>query len=175
MKSQGGDGAAGRRAKGVLNVTLDDTDRKIVTQLQKNGRSTYTKLGQTSGLSEAAARQRVQRLLDGGVVQIVAVTDPAALGFRVMATIGLHIEGDLMVVADAVAAISEVDFVVITSGSFDLLIEVVCLDDRHLLMLLNEQIRSIPGVRSTETFIHLRLHKQTYPWPPGAYEDLGSH
>jgi Lrp/AsnC family transcriptional regulator for asnA, asnC and gidA len=158
-----------------VNVSLDDADRKIVTQLQQNGRSTYTKLGQAAGLSEAAARQRVQRLLDGGVVQIVAVTDPAALGFRVMATIGLHTEGDLMLVADAVAAIPEVDFVVITSGSFDLLIEIVCLDDRHLLTLLNDQIRSIPGVRSTETFIHLRLHKQTYPWPPGAYDDVGSH
>jgi hypothetical protein len=88
-----------------------------------------------------------------------------------MASIGLHVEGDLMTVADAVAAIAEVDFVVITSGSFDILVEVVCHDDRHLLALLNDQIRSIPGVHSTETFIHLRLHKQTYPWPPGPSTD----
>jgi Lrp/AsnC family transcriptional regulator, regulator for asnA, asnC and gidA len=172
MKVEGGR-AAGRNRKGS-RVILDDADRKIVTELQHNGRSTYTKLGKAAGLSEAAARQRVQRLLDGGVVQIVAVTDPAALGFRVMATIGLHVEGDVMMVADAVSAIPEVDFVVITSGSFDLLIEIVCEDDRHLLMLLNDQIRSIPGVRSTETFMHLRLHKQTYPWPPGAYDSDGS-
>jgi Lrp/AsnC family transcriptional regulator for asnA, asnC and gidA len=162
-----------RNRKGGPGFELDAADRAIVKELQKNGRSTYTKLGAAAGLSEAAARQRVQRLLDSGVVQVVAVTDPAAFGFRLMATIGLHVEGDLMVVADAVAAIPEVDFVVITSGSFDVLVEVVCHDDRHLLALLNDQIRSIPGVRSTETFIHLRLHKQTYPWPPGAFDGTG--
>jgi Lrp/AsnC family transcriptional regulator, regulator for asnA, asnC and gidA len=159
-----------RNRKGGPGFELDDADRLIVKQLQKNGRSTYTKLGEAAGLSEAAARQRVQRLLDSGVVQVVAVTDPAAFGFRLMATIGLRVEGDLMVVADEVGAIPEVDFVVITAGSFDILVEVVCQDDRHLLSLLNDQIRSIPGVRSTETFMHLRLHKQTYPWPPGAFD-----
>lgn len=159
-----------RSRKGGSQFELDEADRLIVKQLQKNGRSTYTKLGEAAGLSEAAARQRVQRLLDAKVVQVVAATDPAAFGFRMMATIGLHVEGDLMAVADAVAAIPEIDFVVITSGSFDILVEVVCHDDRHLLSLLNDGIRSIPGVRSAETFIHLRLHKQTYPWPPGAFD-----
>ncbi len=75
-----------------------------------------------------------------------------------------------MTIADAVAAIPTSDLVVITSGSFDILVEVVCHDDRHLLSVLNDQIRSIPGVRSSETFIHLLLHEQTYPWPPRAFD-----
>jgi Lrp/AsnC family transcriptional regulator, regulator for asnA, asnC and gidA len=162
-----------RNRKDSAGVELDNADRRIVKELQRNGRSTYTRLGQVAGLSEAAARHRVQRLLDSRIIQVVAVTDPAAFGFRLMATIGLHVEGDLMAVADAVSAIPEIDFVVITSGSFDILVEIVCHDDRHLLSVLNDQIRTIPGVRSSETFIHLRLHKQTYPWPPGAFDGVG--
>ena len=109
-------------------------------------------------------RQRVQRLVESGVVQIVAVTDPLTLGFRREAMIGLKIEGDLRGVADIIAAIPEVSYVVVVSGSFDLLMEVVCEDDDHLLALLNDKVRSIPGVRSTETFTYLRLYKQTYAW-----------
>ena len=109
-------------------------------------------------------RQRVQRLVESGVVQIVAVTDPLTLGFRREAMIGLKIEGDLRGVADIIAAIPEVSYVVVVSGSFDLLMEVVCEDDEHLLALLNDKVRSIPGVRSTETFTYLRLYKQTYAW-----------
>lgn len=119
------------------------------------------------GLSEAATRQRVQRLLENEVLKIVAVTDPVVSGSRLGATIGLRTDGDLFEVADAVAAISEVDFVVITAGSFDLLIELQCSDDSHLLTILNDQIRTLAGVRSTETFIYLRMHKQAYAWPPG--------
>ena len=109
-------------------------------------------------------RQRVQRLVESGVVQIVAVTDPLTLGFRREAMIGLKIEGDLRGVADLIASIPEVSYVVVVSGSFDLLMEVVCEDDDHLLALLNDKVRSIPGVRSTETFTYLRLYKQTYAW-----------
>jgi Lrp/AsnC family transcriptional regulator for asnA, asnC and gidA len=92
------------------------------------------------------------------------VTDPLTLGFRREAMIGLKIEGDLRGVADLIASIPEVSYVVVVSGSFDLLMEVVCEDDDHLLALLNDKVRSIPGVRSTETFTYLRLYKQTYAW-----------
>ena len=102
-------------------------------------------------------RQRVQRLIEGNVVQIVAVTDPLTLGFRRQAMIGVKTEGDIRDVADTLAAIPEVDYVVVVAGSFDLLFEVVCEDDEHLLDVLNDKVRTIPGVRSTETFTYLRL------------------
>lgn len=145
-------------------VAIDDVDKAIVEALQQDGRLPYTRLAGQVGLSEAAVRQRVQRLVDSGVVQIVAVTDPMTLGFRRNAMIGLKVEGDLRTVAAAIAAIPEVSYVVVVSGSFDLLMEVVCEDDDHLLALLNDTVRAIPGVRSTETFTYLKLFKQTYAW-----------
>ena len=155
---------SGERASSDKAVVIDDIDKAIIEQLQQDGRLPYTKLGAAVGLSEAAVRQRVQRLVESGVVQIVAVTDPLTLGFRREAMIGLKIEGDLRGVADIIASIPEVSYVVVVSGSFDLLMEVVCEDDEHLLALLNDNVRSIPGVRSTETFTYLRLYKQTYAW-----------
>ena len=143
---------------------MDDVDKAIVEALQHDGRLPYTKLAAEVGLSEAAVRQRVARLTESGVVQIVAVTDPLMLGFRRMAMIGLKVEGDLREVSNAIAAIPEVSYVVIVSGSFDMMMEVVCEDDDHLLALLNDTVRSIPGVRSTETFTYLKLSKQTYAW-----------
>jgi Lrp/AsnC family transcriptional regulator for asnA, asnC and gidA len=96
-------------------------------------------------------------------MQIVAVTDPLTLGFRRQAMIGLKCDGDLEKVADALAAMDEIDYVVITAGSFDLLLEVVCEDDDHLLEILS-QVRGVPSVRSTETLVYLKLVKQTYTW-----------
>ncbi len=145
-------------------VFLDATNKRIIEQLQRDGRMSYAALAKAVGLSEAAVRQRVQRLLDGGVMQIVAVTDPLMLGFHRQVMIGLTTAGDLRRVADQLAAIPEVDYVVICAGGYDLLVELVCTDDEHLLGLLNEQIRSIPGVTRTETFVYLKLAKQSYAW-----------
>ena len=138
--------------------------KAIIEALQADGRMPYTRLGAVVGLSEAAVRQRVQRLTESGVVQIVAVTDPLMLGFNRMAMVGLKVEGDLRTVAADIAAIPDVSYVVIVSGSFDLLMEVVCEDDDHLLSILNDKVRAIPGIRSTETFTYLRLDKQTFAW-----------
>jgi Lrp/AsnC family transcriptional regulator for asnA, asnC and gidA len=143
---------------------LDDVSKAIVEQLQEDGRRPYATIGKAIGLSEAAVRQRVQRLTDSGVMQIVAVTDPLQVGFSRQAMIGLRCEGDLSLVADALAAMREVDYVVITAGGFDLLCEVVCEDDDHLLEVLNQKIRTLPGVRTTETFVYLKLRKQLYNW-----------
>jgi Lrp/AsnC family transcriptional regulator for asnA, asnC and gidA len=151
-------------SKKAAPVELDDADKALVELLQTDGRLPYTRLAAHVGLSEAAVRQRVQRLIENKVVQIVAVTDPLTLGFRRQAMVGVKIEGDIIAVADALTLISEVDYVVCTSGSFDLLFELVCEDDDHLLNLLNDRVRTIPGVRSTETFMYLRLRKQTYAW-----------
>jgi Lrp/AsnC family transcriptional regulator for asnA, asnC and gidA len=145
-------------------VVLDDHDKSIIEQLQQDGRRPYTQIAKAVGLSEAAIRQRVQRLLEGSVMQIVAVTDPLMLGFLRQAMVALCVEGDVRVVADTVAAMPEIDYVVYTAGRFDLLCEVVVEDDAHLLTLLNDKVRLIPGVKSMETFIYLKLHKQTYEW-----------
>jgi Lrp/AsnC family transcriptional regulator for asnA, asnC and gidA len=145
-------------------ANLDDADKAIVELLQQDGRLPYVRLAAHVGLSEAAVRQRVQRLIENKVVQIVAVTDPLTLGFQRQAMVGVKIEGDIIAVADALTLIPEVDYVVCTSGSFDLLFEIVCEDDEHVLALLNDHVRTIPGVRSTETFMYLSLRKQTYAW-----------
>jgi Lrp/AsnC family transcriptional regulator for asnA, asnC and gidA len=155
---------APRSARPRRNTDLDDADKALIELLQEDGRMPYTRLAASVGLSEAAVRQRVQHLIDDNVVQIVAVTDPLRLGFTRQAMVGLRTEGDIHAVADMLAAIPEIDYVVFTSGSFDLLFEAVCEDDEHLLALLNDKVRSIAGVRSTETFTYLRLHKQTYAW-----------
>ena len=150
-------------ARRSQDVHLDEIDRAIIEQLQRDGRLPYTRLGAAVGLSEAAARQRVQRLLDAGVMQIVAVTDPLSLGMRRMAMFGIKCEGDVSLVADKIAAVDDVDYLVITAGSFDILIEVVVEDDERLLELMN-RVRTIPGVRGLESFIYLRLRKQTFTW-----------
>jgi Lrp/AsnC family transcriptional regulator, regulator for asnA, asnC and gidA len=144
--------------------SLDATSKAIIEQLQQDGRRPYASIGAAVGLSEAAVRQRVQRLVRTGVVQIVAVTDPVQVGFSRQAMIGIRAEGNLDPVVAALGEMHEVDYVVVTAGSFDILVEVVCEDDDHLLHLLNERIRTIPGVRSTESFVYLKLSKQTYTW-----------
>jgi Lrp/AsnC family transcriptional regulator, regulator for asnA, asnC and gidA len=144
-------------------VVLDDLSKQIIEQLQHDGRMPYATIGKAVGLSEAAVRQRVQRLQDAGVMQIVAVTDPLTLGFPRQAMIGINCEGDLEAVADELAAIEEIDYVVLTAGSFDVIVEVVCEGDGHLLEILSK-IRAIPSVRGTESFVYLKLRKQTYSW-----------
>jgi Lrp/AsnC family transcriptional regulator for asnA, asnC and gidA len=145
-------------------VHLDGVSKEIIAQLQQDGRRSYSSIGKAVGLSEAAVRQRVQRLIESGVMQIVAVTDPLELGFARQSMIGIKVRGSLLEAADRLAALEEVDYVVVTSGPFDILIEAVCESDDHLLELLSDRIRAIPGVESTETFMYLKLVKQTYSW-----------
>jgi Lrp/AsnC family transcriptional regulator for asnA, asnC and gidA len=144
-------------------VQLDGISKQIIEQLQQDGRRSYAAIGKAVGLSEAAVRQRVQKLLDLGVMQIVAVTDPLMLGFQRQVMIAVKCEGDLMAVADQLAEIAEIDYVVVTAGSFDILVELVCESDEQLLALLG-RIRAVPTVTSTESFVYLKLWKQTYSW-----------
>jgi Lrp/AsnC family transcriptional regulator for asnA, asnC and gidA len=143
---------------------LDETSKAIIAQLQQDGRRSYASIGKAVGLSEAAVRQRVQRLIESGVMQIVAVTDPLQLGFARQAMVGIRVTGALEPVADALSAIREVAYVVLTAGSYDLLAEVVCESDEHLLDIISNEIRGIPGVAGTETLVYLKLRKQTYSW-----------
>ena len=148
----------------VSEPILDDINKRLIEHLQRDGRMSYAGLAKVVGLSEAAVRQRVQRLLDNDLMQIVAVTDPLTLGFARQAMVGLRVNGDLRAIADEIAAIPEVDYVVIAAGRYDLLVELVCTDDEHLLDLLNEKVRAIEGVSATDTFMYLKLAKQTYAW-----------
>jgi Lrp/AsnC family transcriptional regulator for asnA, asnC and gidA len=145
-------------------VALDDVSKAIVEQLQQDGRRSYADIGKHVGLSEAAVRQRVQRLTETGVMQIVAVTDPMQLGFYRQAMIGIRVSGDVREIADRLAALPAIDYVVLTAGTFDLLVEVVCENDDDLIELLNAEIRTLPGVVSTDTFVYLKLRKQFYNW-----------
>lgn len=144
-------------------VRLDATAKRIIELLQVDGRTSYAAIAKEVGLSEGGVRARVQRLLDAGLMQIVAVTDPVQVGFNRQAMIGIRTSGDLQEVGDRVAEIPEVDYVVTTAGSFDVMAEVVCEDDAQLLDVVR-RIRHVTGVLSTETFVYLKLNKQHYNW-----------
>lgn len=148
----------------MSSQSLDETDRALIHLLQRDGRRPYTQLAKEVGLSEAAVRQRVQRMLDNETMQIVAVTDPLQLGLNRQAMVLIRVNGDVREVADQLEQIDEVDYLVVTAGSVDLLAEVVVSDDDALFSLLNDKIRQIPGVLSTETITYLGLRKQTYQW-----------
>ena len=141
----------------------DDVSKAIIQQLQEDGRRAYATIGKAVGLSEAAVRQRVQKLVETGVMQIVAVTDPMQVGFDRQAMVAISATGDVEAIADQLAEILEIVYIVVIAGAFDVLAEVVVTDDDHLLSLLH-RIRSISGVQRTETFLYLKLTKQTYNW-----------
>ena len=145
-------------------VTLDALDRRIITELQIDGRRAYGAIATEIGLSEAAVRRRVQRLRDQGALEIVAITDPVQLGFHREAMLGVKVSGDVRAAADAIGAIDEAIYVVLTAGSFDLIVEIIAEDDDHLVRIMNDQIRRIDGVVAVETFLYLKLAKQTYSW-----------
>jgi Lrp/AsnC family transcriptional regulator for asnA, asnC and gidA len=140
-------------------------DKRIIEHLQADGRRPFTQIAAELGVSEAAVRARTNRLVERGVLQVVGVTDPLRLGFQQMAMIGVKCEAErLMQVAEAIAAFPEVDYVVVTAGSYDLLVETVAEDNEALLRFLAERLRRVEGVRETETFVYLRMVKQTYQW-----------
>jgi len=145
-------------------AVLDDVSKAIIEQLQQDGRRPYATIGKAVGLSEAAVRQRVSKLLETGVMQIVAVTDPLQVGFNREAMIGIEVDGDMEAVADLLSLMDEISYIILTAGSFDIILEVVCEDDEALLEVINRKIRAIPGVRRTETFMYLKLRKQSYTW-----------
>jgi Lrp/AsnC family transcriptional regulator for asnA, asnC and gidA len=145
-------------------AALDAIDRAIIAQLQVDGRLPYSKLGPAVGLSEAAVRQRVQRLMENGLMQVVAVTDPLVLRDSMMAMVGLRVQGDSRLVAEQISALPESIYVVAVSGTFDIILELVCDSREELLTVLNEKIRAIPGVTATESFMYLSLYKHTFAY-----------
>lgn len=148
-------------------IPIDEIDKAIIRLLQLDGRMAYAKLGPEVGLSSAAARQRVQRLIENGVIEVVAVSQPLKLGFNIQAMVGLRVDGDIRAISAALAEIEEIVYVVVSSGRFDIVTEVVCRDSRQLLSIVNDTIRAMPGVTSTETFTYLNIEKVSYSWGTG--------
>lgn len=151
-----------------MDFELDDKDLQIISALQLDGRASFAEIAREIELSPAAIRLRVKRLLDSGTLDIVAVTDPLRIGFTMQAMIGLTTDGDIEALSGEIGKLGPVTYVVLTAGRFDLLVEVLCTDNDHLLQVIG-QLRALDGVSSTETFTYLRLAKQTYAWglPPG--------
>lgn len=146
-------------------MTVDKVDEQIIALLEQDGRRSYGEIGRAVGLSEAGARQRVNRLRESGLMRIVAISDPLRLGRAVVATVGIRVSGDPRTVAERLALEDAIEWVVITAGSFDLLVEIVCRSEADLLAIISEQIRSIiPEVRETETFMHLHTEKNVFAW-----------
>ena len=146
-------------------MELDRTSRGIISMLQRDGRCPYTEIARRLGISESAVRARVQALTSSGVLQIVGLTDPGNMGFGVMALIGVQANQDLHRIAELVSTWPETTYVVISAGSYDLLVEVVCADNAELL-LLSERLRAVEGVRTTESFIYISRHKLNYAYAP---------
>ena len=145
-------------------IELDDIDKAIVRQLQVDGRMPYSQLAPLVGLSEAATRQRVNRLNERGVMSIVAVTDPIALGYGYQAMLGIQVDAEAAVTAEKLSQIDEAEYVVVTTGRYDVLAELVCTDAEHLLDVIDSKIRNVSGVRNVETLTYLRIVKQSYDW-----------
>ncbi|MEL7155377.1 MAG: Lrp/AsnC family transcriptional regulator [Actinomycetota bacterium] len=145
---------------------IDDTDREIIRHLQTDGRMPYSQLGQLIGLSDAATRQRVNRLTERGVIDIVAVTDPVKIGLGYQALLGITVTTDARTVAEALAGIDDAVYVVMTAGRYDLIAELVCADGDAFVAHLNH-IRTIEGVSQVETIPYLGITKQTYDWGVG--------
>lgn len=153
-----------RRSPVARAHPLDDTAKRIIELLQADGRLSYSAIAKEVGLSEAAVRHRVQKLIDTGAMQVVAVTDPMQMGFARQAMIGIKVSGNVREVAAELSAMEKLDYIVITTGRFDILAELVAESDEELLEILSQQISTLDRVVTTETFLYLRLEKQTYAW-----------
>jgi len=141
---------------------IDDIDQRIIEALQQDGRRPFTKIAADLGISEASVRQRVSNLINNQVMQIVAVTNPIKLGFSLASMIGIRVSGDrLMEVAQEISAFDEVIYLILCTGRFDMLAEVVCRDNDHLLKFLTEKLYKVPGVQQAETYMYLRVCKDT--------------
>ena len=144
---------------------LDDLDKAIIRCLQLDGRRPYAQIGRELKVPEATVRQRAERLINRRVVQVVGVTDPLAMGFQQPALIGIRVDAaKLEQIAEKIAELDEVTYLVVTAGRFDLMCEVVCRDNEHLLRVLTEDLAKIRGINSTETLVELRFVKETYQW-----------
>jgi Lrp/AsnC family transcriptional regulator for asnA, asnC and gidA len=145
-------------------VELDATDKAIIAELQVEGRLSYAKLAPRVGLSEAATRQRVNKLIEREVMEIVAVANPTRLGLKHQTMVGINVDAHVRDIADELSKIEAIDYVVVTAGRYDILAEVFCADATEFLGVINDLIRPIAGISNLEILTYLDLVKQTYNW-----------
>ncbi len=142
---------------------LDEVDRYLIEALRKDGREPFAQIAERLKVSPGMIRQRYNRLVEQGYLKVVAITNPIQHGLKTMAMIGIRTDGASMLeVADQIARLPEVIYLVVASGRFDILAEVVCRDHEDLLRFITDKLYGIEGVRETETFMHLRIVKEIY-------------
>jgi Lrp/AsnC family transcriptional regulator for asnA, asnC and gidA len=156
------DSHAERRGAVTPARRVDELDRRIIEALQASGRESFRRIAARLGVSEGTVRARYARLTGEGILQVVAVTNPLGLGFE-QALIGVKTSGAPSEIADEISRWPEADYVVVTAGQFDIVVELVAADRRGLLELTN-RMRALEGVVSTETFFYLEMWKQLYDW-----------
>ncbi len=153
---------------------VDEIDRQIIAALQEDGRMPYAQIAERLGVSPGMIRQRVNRLIDDNVIQVVAVSNPLRVGYALMALVGIKADGSrLREIAQQIATFEEVLYLVISTGSYDLLAEVICRDNAHLLQFLTERLHSVEGVNDAETYVYLDIVKEIYSWQPPRDPTLG--
>jgi Lrp/AsnC family transcriptional regulator for asnA, asnC and gidA len=154
MESINGSGQAGR---------LDNIDQHIIEAMRKDGREAFAQIAEQLNVSPGMIRQRYNRLVELGYLKVVAVTNPLMMGMRTMALIGIRADGRKMLqVAENVAKLNEVVYLVIVSGRYDIMAEVFCKDDEDMLKFLTEKLAKVDGIRETETFMHMKIMKEIY-------------
>ncbi len=142
---------------------LDEVDRYIIEALRKDGREPFAQIAERLNVSPGMIRQRYGRLIEQGLLKVVAITNPIQSGLKTMAMIGIRTDGNRMLqVADEIARLPEVVYLVVASGRFDILAEVFCRDHEDLLRFITEKLYAIEGVRESETFMHLKIVKEIY-------------
>jgi Lrp/AsnC family transcriptional regulator, regulator for asnA, asnC and gidA len=142
---------------------LDEIDSKIVSILQQDGRLSFAQIAKRMNVSAGMVRVRYNRLVEMGVLRVVAITNPLRMGYQTMALIGIKADGNyLLEAADKIAALDEVIYLIVVSGAYDIIAEIVCRDQNHLLQFLTERLYKIEGVRESETFLHLKIVKEVY-------------
>jgi Lrp/AsnC family transcriptional regulator for asnA, asnC and gidA len=149
----------------TISSKIDDIDLQIIKILNEDGRTPFSQIAQQLDVSTGMIRQRYQRLVQDGVLQVVAVTNPLLMGFTTMAQIGAKVDvGRLQEIAEQIAAFEEVVYLVLITGSYDLHIEVVCRDKSHLMDFLTNKLYSVEGIKDSETFIYMHIAKEVYTW-----------
>lgn len=150
---------------------MDQIDLAIISFLQSDGRIPYTEIARALEISEGTVRNRVGKLLDDRVLQIVGMVDPYRLGYDAPAIISISVQPQLLEnVADTIAKFPEVSYLIMVSGEFDLLVEVLCRNREHLASFLNEKILCVPGINHLQTSMILRTYKLAYGALPSAVQ-----
>lgn len=150
-------------ADNIISDSLDEFDHRIISILQQDGRASFAQIAKKLDVSAGMIRVRYNRLIEMGVIRVVGITNPLRMGYQMMAIIGVKADGSRLVeIADQVAALDEVIYLIIVSGTYDIIAEIVCRDQDHLLEFLSKRLYKIEGIRESESFVHLKIVKEVY-------------